>query len=157
MLVHYHHGRSIAKCRWTWCWNSSWEVYILIHQQGKRDSGPAWAFETSNPTSSDVLPPTKLQILIFLILPKSSIPWWLPYGGRFLFKPPQNSSFLLCIGPWGLGHLWSSVLTVNLKNNLELLERYASGVGVILTTLIEMWSLSYSGWHHSLGRRFWIL
>ena len=52
------------------------ESYILIYSQGKTETlSLAWAFETTNPTPSDTLPPTKPHLLILLIISKDSILW----------------------------------------------------------------------------------
>jgi hypothetical protein len=41
---------------------------------GRESLGVAWAFETSNPTSSDMLPLPRPHLLIFLILTNSATP-----------------------------------------------------------------------------------
>ena len=51
------------------------ENHILICKQ--RCLGSTWDSETSKPTPSDTLPPTRPHLLIPLILLNSATPWWL--------------------------------------------------------------------------------
>ena len=51
----------MAVCRQAWCWRRSWEFCILTQRQQKKSVtlGIAWAYMTSKPVSSNILPPAR--------------------------------------------------------------------------------------------------
>ena len=134
----------------------------VISQPTGREQDWSWAFETSKPTLSDILPPTRPHLLILLILSKSSTPWWLsihiyyPMGGNLIqtttacddtdqlleeiMQCPHRETIyiLLSFSSWLMIRIWASWQQV-----------------VITEYGIPLWWRKHDKTHGFLGPHYW--
>lgn len=93
-------------CRQTWCYGAGEEVRVLhLDQAAKIEQDIGLVFETSKPTLSATLPPTRPpppNLCQVALLPNDQAFKCVSLWGPLLFKPPQDvCSILQNISQWG--------------------------------------------------------
>lgn len=88
--------------RQTWCWNCSWELYILIDRQEEESVrlSLAWNFEASKPTLSVTLPPIRSYLLTLLTLPKQFYSLTTKHSNLWAHVSHFHSNHILLLDPY---------------------------------------------------------